>query len=78
MYTAKAPHRKGELQSDSIAHDHPFDTLARPYCPQHNPAPADQTQPKMVDFAKYLARRKLVNTGLTQFDDWLESFRAWH
>lgn len=31
----------------------------------------------MLDFAKYLARRELVTTGLTQFDDCPESFRAW-
>ncbi|KAI3356594.1 hypothetical protein L3Q82_017794 [Scortum barcoo] len=33
--------------------------------------------PDMIDFAKYLARRELVNTGLTKFDDRPESFRAW-
>lgn len=33
--------------------------------------------PDMIDFAKYLARRELVNTGLTKFDDCPESFRAW-
>ena len=31
----------------------------------------------MIDFAKYLARRELVTTGLTKFDDQPESFRAW-
>ncbi|XP_062415794.1 uncharacterized protein LOC119194889 [Pungitius pungitius] len=31
----------------------------------------------MVDFAKYLARRELVTTGLNKFDDRPESFRAW-
>ncbi|XP_074501591.1 uncharacterized protein LOC141773627 isoform X2 [Sebastes fasciatus] len=31
----------------------------------------------MVDFAKYLARRELVTTGLTKFDDQPESYRAW-
>ena len=30
-----------------------------------------------MDFAKYLARRELVTTGLTKFDDQPESFRAW-
>ena len=32
----------------------------------------------MIDFAKYLARRELVTTGLTKYDDQPESFRAWH
>ena len=40
--------------------------------PFHQPEP-----PGMLDFAKYLARRELVITGLTQFDDRPESFRAW-
>lgn len=31
----------------------------------------------MMDFAKYLARRELVTTGLNIFDDKPESFRAW-
>ncbi len=31
----------------------------------------------MLDFAKYLARRELVNTSLVKFDDRPESFRAW-
>ncbi|KAI4884383.1 hypothetical protein NFI96_011230, partial [Prochilodus magdalenae] len=31
----------------------------------------------MTDFAKYLARRELVNMGLRQFDEQPESFRAW-
>lgn len=31
----------------------------------------------IMDFAKYLARRELVTTGLTKFDDQPESFRAW-
>ena len=33
--------------------------------------------PDMMDFAKYLARRELVTTGLNKFDDQPESFRAW-
>ncbi len=31
----------------------------------------------LLDFAKYLARRELVNTSLVKFDDQPESFRAW-
>ncbi|XP_055061254.2 uncharacterized protein [Misgurnus anguillicaudatus] len=31
----------------------------------------------MLDLAKYLARRELVNTSLVKFDDRPESFRAW-
>lgn len=40
-------------------------------------APITQTS-DMKDFAKYLARRELVTTGLNKFDDRPESFRAWH
>lgn len=31
----------------------------------------------MLDFAKFLAHRELVNTGFTKFDDRPETFRAW-
>ncbi|XP_057207743.1 uncharacterized protein LOC130565176 [Triplophysa rosa] len=31
----------------------------------------------MLDFARFLARRELVTTGLTKFDDNAENFRAW-
>ncbi|XP_026159937.1 uncharacterized protein LOC113128663 [Mastacembelus armatus] len=31
----------------------------------------------MIDFAKFLARRELVTTGLSKFDDSPENFRAW-
>ena len=31
----------------------------------------------MIDFTKYLARREIITTGLTKFDDQPESFRAW-
>ncbi|XP_038062985.1 uncharacterized protein LOC119733659 [Patiria miniata] len=44
----------------------------RPHSPQKTPA-GDQGN----DFAKYLARRELVNTGLTHFDDRPENYRAW-
>ncbi len=31
----------------------------------------------VLDFAKFIARRELVTTGLTKFDDNPENFRAW-
>ncbi|KAG5277426.1 hypothetical protein AALO_G00117470, partial [Alosa alosa] len=50
--------------------------------PYHSPRNDIQDPPvtpaaDMIDFAKYLARRELVTTGLTKFDDRPESFRAW-
>lgn len=33
--------------------------------------------PPILDFAKFLARRELVTTGLTKFDDTPENIRAW-
>lgn len=33
--------------------------------------------PQMEDFAKLLAHRELVNTGLSKFDDTPENYRAW-
>lgn len=57
---------------------HKVDPSAQPYVPHQHSNPADQQKtPGMTDFVKYLARRELVTTGLTQFDDRPESFRAW-
>lgn len=57
---------------------HKMDPLARSYVPHQYTDPADQLKaPVMTDFVKYLARRELVTTGLIQFDDRPESFRAW-
>ncbi|XP_060776770.1 carbonic anhydrase 14 [Neoarius graeffei] len=45
---------------------------------QYNQHPPHHvTVPPMIDFAKFLARRELVTTGLSKFDDTPESFRAW-
>lgn len=45
---------------------------------QHDqPPPLRPDSPPMIDFAKFLARRELVTTGLTKFDDSPENFRAW-
>ncbi|KAE8297970.1 hypothetical protein D5F01_LYC02453 [Larimichthys crocea] len=43
---------------------------------QHNQHSPHHTLPPMIDFAKFLARRELVTTGLSKFDDTPESFRA--
>lgn len=40
--------------------------------PHHQPEAQD-----MFDFARFLARRELVNTSLMTFDDQPETFRAW-
>lgn len=51
---------------------------AQQYTPHRHTDPDDQHKtPVMTDFVKYLARRELVTTGLIQFDDRPESFRAW-
>lgn len=45
---------------------------------RNNPQDSPSTSAAhMIDFAKYLARRELVTTGLTKFDDQPESYRAW-
>ncbi len=36
----------------------------------------NQSKP-LTEFVKFLARRELVTTGLSQFNDRPESFRAW-
>ncbi|KAK0147466.1 hypothetical protein N1851_013070 [Merluccius polli] len=48
-----------------------------PTTPTHTKASAIAPAANMIDFAKYLARRELVTTGFTKFDDQPESFRAW-
>ncbi|XP_054872108.1 uncharacterized protein LOC129350233 [Amphiprion ocellaris] len=35
------------------------------------------SDPPMADFARFLARRELITTGLFKFDDTPENFRAW-
>lgn len=47
----------------------------RPYS-RYTPAD-DTSSPPMMDFAKFLARRELITTGLFKFDDTPENFRAW-
>lgn len=49
------------------------------YLQRHHdqPPPLHPDSPPMLDFAKFLARRELVTTGLTKFDDSPENFRAW-
>ncbi|XP_067279227.1 uncharacterized protein [Pseudorasbora parva] len=53
-------------------------TTAQPYTPLHYASRAESVKgPPMTEFVKFLARRELVTTGLRQFDDRPESFRAW-
>nr|XP_054587010.1 uncharacterized protein LOC129152514 [Nothobranchius furzeri] len=44
--------------------------------PKSHHAPHNSDTP-MADFAKFLARRELITTGLFKFDDNPENFRAW-
>lgn len=39
--------------------------------------PTQATDPHMTDFVRFLARRELVTTGLLQFNDQPESYKAW-
>lgn len=60
----------------------PISLLAHASYSDHLPRINTQNSPitpsvNMIDFAKYLARRDLVTTVLTKFDDQPESFRAW-
>lgn len=52
-------------------------TTVNPYSRKSQHSPPRSESPSMLDFAKCLARRELVTTGLTKFDDTLESFKAW-
>nr|XP_054593164.1 uncharacterized protein LOC129160055 [Nothobranchius furzeri] len=46
-----------------------------PSCPQ--PALTNNDSSNMSDFVRYLARRELVATGLLQFNDKPQNYRAW-
>lgn len=73
---SKPPHHIKRYE-DLKPHIQNMNPLAQPYTPRHT-TPADPGQnPVMTDFVRYLARRELVITGLNQFDDLPESFRAW-
>lgn len=74
-FYSHSPSRAYQRQSCS-----PYRQVSHPEHLQRNDrqtAPVTQTS-DMIDFAKYLARRELVTTGLNKFDDRPESFRAWH
>ncbi len=62
-----SPHSNNAPHQHSFVHAPPCST------PQAYPTQAAS----MTDFAKYLARRELVTTGLTKFDDQPENYRAW-
>lgn len=60
------------------AEQFPTSTLSHRPHRQHDQLPSLRPDsPPMIDFAKFLARRELVTTGLTKFDDSPENFRAW-
>lgn len=56
--------------------DEPFDT-PRDYVRPNSYHDAHHNYPPMTDFAKFLACRELITTGLFKFDDTPENFRAW-
>ncbi|KAI3352353.1 hypothetical protein L3Q82_005321 [Scortum barcoo] len=51
--------------------------LATPFMP-HNPHTPASTSHPAEPFAQYMARRDLVTSGLYQYDDRPENFRAWY
>lgn len=53
-----------------------MDAHASPYTPQF--IASTTTQPELEPMALYLARRDLVNSGLYQYDDKPENYRAWY
>lgn len=67
------------------AHDHNSTYGARasnqgpphPTMPSHAPQYAYHDQSSINDVVRYFARRELVTTGLTQFNDQPQSYRAW-
>ncbi|XP_041946541.1 uncharacterized protein LOC121707793 [Alosa sapidissima] len=59
--------------------DIPLGSNGFPYSPYIPTAPLIKQRPPddMINMARYLARREIVSTGLKQFDDCPESYRAW-
>lgn len=55
-----------------------LNATAQPYAPLHYASQAESIKDSpMAEFVKFLARRELVTTGLSQFNDRPEGFRAW-
>lgn len=63
-------HRSNEPKFTN--HSPPFSTM-----PSHASPYSHHDQPIMTDLVRYFARRELVTTGLTQFNDQPQSYRAW-
>lgn len=75
----QSPHNRRWGGLDPCTSSQPLDPTAPPFIPRQRVASAGlayQTH-RVEDFARYLARHELASTGLTQFNDRPESYRAW-
>lgn len=71
QYRPSSPYRHPPRHSRDSNHTHISPT--RIYSSQ----PTHAADSHMTDFVRFLARRELVTTGLLQFNDQPESYRAW-
>ncbi|KAI4796173.1 hypothetical protein KUCAC02_029408 [Chaenocephalus aceratus] len=67
---------KVETKSEASRPNPTMNIHAQSYTPQHIPRASSPAT--MEPLAQYLARRDLVSSGLYQFDDKPENFRAWY
>ncbi len=69
----------GERQGGDWISTRGFNDHNHPPAPQHSTPLSGNAygNESMTDFVRFFARRELVSTGLLQFDDRPESFRAW-
>lgn len=65
--TAQQPPWKTNSAMEALPH-HPYGNSQRP---------SYSTEPHVTDFVRFLARRELVTSGLLQFNDRPENYRAW-
>ncbi len=80
QFTPGLNHPSGNTPDDSQRRRQThFTQSSMPPFPKESQTPQNSQQDKtdISDFVRYFARRELVNTGLVQFNDQPESFRAW-
>lgn len=75
-FTPRKPTSSPPVLSKMYVEEETFDPPREYVEPNSHHAPHNSDAP-MADFARFLARRELITTGLFKFDDTPENFRAW-
>lgn len=73
----KPSHLKGETKPKVEKQNTSLNPCGSPFIPQHNYNTTASILNQAEPFAQYMARRDLIISGLYQFDDRPENYRAW-